>query len=93
MNYEFDFHFLSGNFGVLWDGLKVTLQLALISNVVGLVQWASGARRSTDLSLNNWRRVQGRASWFDGSGRSGGSAASNNRTRLGVWHASDWRRS
>ena len=37
MNYEFDFHFLSGNFGVLWDGLKVTLQLALISNVVGLV--------------------------------------------------------
>jgi len=37
MNYEFDFHFLTGNFGVLWDGLKVTLQLALISNVVGLV--------------------------------------------------------
>lgn len=37
MNYEFDFHFLTGNFEVLWDGLKVTLQLALISNVVGLV--------------------------------------------------------
>jgi polar amino acid transport system permease protein len=37
MNYEFDFHFLTGNFGVLWDGLMVTLQLALIANVVGLV--------------------------------------------------------
>jgi len=36
MNYQFDFHFLSGNFGALWDGLKVTVQLALISNVVGL---------------------------------------------------------
>lgn len=37
MNYEFDFHFLTGNFGALWDGLMVTLQLALIANVVGLV--------------------------------------------------------
>ncbi|MGV8918936.1 MAG: amino acid ABC transporter permease [Pseudomonas sp.] len=37
MNYQFDFHFLTGNYGVLWDGLKVTLQLALVSNVVGLV--------------------------------------------------------
>ncbi|UVJ42152.1 amino acid ABC transporter permease [Pseudomonas sp. LS1212] len=37
MNYQFDFNFLTGNFGLLWDGLKVTLQLALISNVVGLV--------------------------------------------------------
>ena len=37
MNYQFDFHFLTGNWGVLWDGLKVTLQLALIANVVGMV--------------------------------------------------------
>lgn len=37
MNYQFDFNFLSGNFGLLWDGLKVTLQLALVSNVIGLV--------------------------------------------------------
>ena len=37
MNYEFDFHFLSGSVGPLWEGLKVTLQLALVSNVVGLV--------------------------------------------------------
>jgi polar amino acid transport system permease protein len=37
MNYQFDFNFLNGNFGLLWDGLKVTLQLALVSNIVGLV--------------------------------------------------------
>ena len=37
MNYQFDFNFLSGNVGLLWDGLKVTLQLALVSNIVGLV--------------------------------------------------------
>ena len=37
MDYQFDFHFLSGNFGVLWDGLKVTLELALVSNLIGLV--------------------------------------------------------
>ncbi|WP_223541911.1 amino acid ABC transporter permease [Pseudomonas sp. BF-RE-26] len=37
MNYQFDFNFLQGNFGLLWDGLKVTLQLALVSNIVGLV--------------------------------------------------------
>ncbi|NBA93824.1 amino acid ABC transporter permease [Pseudomonas sp. R5(2019)] len=37
MNYQFDFSFLNGNIGLLWDGLKVTLQLALVSNVVGLV--------------------------------------------------------
>ncbi|MGF0238931.1 amino acid ABC transporter permease [Rhodococcus sp. IEGM1300] len=37
MNYQFDFNFLQGNAGLLWDGLKVTLQLALVSNVVGLV--------------------------------------------------------
>lgn len=36
MDYQFDFHFLSGNVGALWDGLKVTLQLALASNVMGL---------------------------------------------------------
>ena len=37
MNYQFDFNFLNGNVGLLWDGLKVTLQLALVSNIVGLV--------------------------------------------------------
>ena len=37
MNYQFDFNFLQGNFGLLWDGLKVTLQLALVSNIVGLM--------------------------------------------------------
>lgn len=37
MNYQFDFNFINGNFGLLWDGLKVTLQLALVSNIVGLV--------------------------------------------------------
>lgn len=37
MNYQFDFHFLTGSFSALWDGLMVTLQLALISNAVGLV--------------------------------------------------------
>lgn len=37
MNYQFDFNFLNGNFGLLWEGLKVTLQLALVSNIVGLV--------------------------------------------------------
>ena len=37
MNYQFDFNFLSGNAGLLWEGLKVTLQLSLVSNMVGLV--------------------------------------------------------
>lgn len=36
MNYQFDFHFLTGNYGALWDGLKVTLQLALVANAIGL---------------------------------------------------------
>lgn len=36
MDYQFDFHFLLGNAGALWDGLKVTLELALLSNIFGL---------------------------------------------------------
>lgn len=36
MNYQFDFHFLSGSLPALLDGLKVTLQLALVSNLIGL---------------------------------------------------------
>lgn len=36
MDYQFDFHFLLGNSGALWDGLKVTLELALLSNIFGL---------------------------------------------------------
>lgn len=37
MNYQFDFHFLHGNAVALWDGLKVTLELALMANIFGLV--------------------------------------------------------
>lgn len=37
MNYQFDFHFLQGNLGALWGGLKVTLELALVANIFGLV--------------------------------------------------------
>ncbi|ARU88963.1 amino acid ABC transporter permease [Pseudomonas sp. M30-35] len=36
MNYQFDFHFLSGSLPALWEGLKVTLELAFVSNVLGL---------------------------------------------------------
>lgn len=36
MNYQFDFHFLSGSLPALWEGLKVTLELALVSNLLGL---------------------------------------------------------
>ena len=37
MNYQFDFHFLGGSLPALLDGLKVTLELALVSNLIGLV--------------------------------------------------------
>ncbi|UXJ55342.1 amino acid ABC transporter permease [Pseudomonas citronellolis] len=37
MNYQFDFHFLSGSLPALLGGLKVTLELALVSNLIGLV--------------------------------------------------------
>lgn len=37
MHYEFDFEFLENSFGVLFDGLKVTIQLALAANLMGLV--------------------------------------------------------
>ena len=37
MNYHFDFHFLNGSLPALLDGLKVTLELALVSNLIGLV--------------------------------------------------------
>ncbi|ENZ7197738.1 amino acid ABC transporter permease [Klebsiella variicola] len=36
MNYQFNFHFLNGNLGALWDGLKVTLELSLMANALGL---------------------------------------------------------
>ncbi|HDS1736524.1 amino acid ABC transporter permease [Pseudomonas sp. BP8] len=36
MNYQFDFHFLSGSLPALLDGLKVTLELALVANLIGL---------------------------------------------------------
>lgn len=36
MNYQFDFHFLNGNFMAIWGGLKVTLELALVANLIGL---------------------------------------------------------
>jgi polar amino acid transport system permease protein len=37
VNYQFDFHFLGGSLPALLDGLKVTLELALVSNLIGLV--------------------------------------------------------
>lgn len=36
MNYAFDFHFLNGSLPALLDGLKVTLELALVANLIGL---------------------------------------------------------
>ncbi|MBO9547840.1 amino acid ABC transporter permease [Pseudomonas sp.] len=36
MNYQFDFHFLNGSLPALLDGLKVTLELALVANLIGL---------------------------------------------------------
>jgi len=37
MNYQFNFHFLSGSLPMLWEGLQVTLKLAVVSNLIGLV--------------------------------------------------------
>ena len=37
MNYHFDFRFLEGSFGALLDGLRVTIELAVASNIMGLV--------------------------------------------------------
>lgn len=37
MHYEFDFAFLENSVGVLFEGLKVTIQLALAANLMGLV--------------------------------------------------------
>ncbi|MFJ4443280.1 amino acid ABC transporter permease [Pseudomonas sp. NPDC089422] len=37
MHYEFDFAFLQNSVGALLEGLKVTLQLALAANLMGLV--------------------------------------------------------
>jgi polar amino acid transport system permease protein len=37
MNYHFDFSFLAGSVGALIDGLKVTIELAVASNLMGLV--------------------------------------------------------
>lgn len=36
MDYQFNFTFLNGNLGALWDGLKVTLELSLMANALGL---------------------------------------------------------
>ncbi|WP_017346034.1 amino acid ABC transporter permease [Pantoea sp. A4] len=36
MDYQFNFNFLNGSFGALWDGLKVTLELSLMANSLGL---------------------------------------------------------
>jgi len=33
MNYQFDFHFLTGSLPLLWEGLQVTLKLALVANL------------------------------------------------------------
>ncbi|WP_027800351.1 amino acid ABC transporter permease [Paraburkholderia dilworthii] len=37
MYYHFDFRFLEGSFGALLEGLKVTIELAVASNIMGLV--------------------------------------------------------
>ncbi|NIE66939.1 amino acid ABC transporter permease [Burkholderia sp. Ax-1719] len=37
MNYTFDFRFLEGSLGSLLDGLRVTVELAIASNIMGLV--------------------------------------------------------
>ena len=37
MSYHFDFNFLAGSLGALLAGLKVTLELAVASNIMGLV--------------------------------------------------------
>jgi polar amino acid transport system permease protein len=37
MNYHFDFSFLEGSAGALLEGLKVTVELALAANAMGLV--------------------------------------------------------
>ncbi|MBB5409022.1 MULTISPECIES: amino acid ABC transporter permease [unclassified Paraburkholderia] len=37
MNYHFDFSFLEGSVGALLSGLRVTLELAIASNAMGLV--------------------------------------------------------
>jgi polar amino acid transport system permease protein len=37
MNYHFDFRFLEGSVGALLDGLRVTIELAVASNIMGLV--------------------------------------------------------
>jgi polar amino acid transport system permease protein len=37
MHYHFDFSFLAGNIGALLQGLKVTIELALAANLMGLV--------------------------------------------------------
>ncbi|HDS1775812.1 TPA: amino acid ABC transporter permease [Pseudomonas putida] len=37
MTYEFDFSFLQGTLPTLWEGLKVTIALALVANLIGLV--------------------------------------------------------
>ena len=37
MNYEFDFSFLENGTAALWNGLKVTVELSLAANLMGLV--------------------------------------------------------
>ena len=37
MNYHFDFSFLTGSFGPLLSGLRVTLELAIAANIIGVV--------------------------------------------------------
>lgn len=54
MNYQFDFHFLNGTLGPLLQGLKVTLQLALAANLMGLVLGFLLCL----LTLNRWRLVR-----------------------------------
>ncbi|WP_049269829.1 hypothetical protein [Pseudomonas aeruginosa] len=57
MNYQFDFHFLGGSLPALLDGLKVTLELALVSNLIGLVA-GFGLSLMTLVSLNQTSAVE-----------------------------------
>ncbi|NIE76231.1 amino acid ABC transporter permease [Pantoea sp. Ap-967] len=60
MTYQFDFHFLSGTLPALLDGLKVTLELALVANLIGL---ACGFVLCL-MTLNRWFFVRWPAQLF-----------------------------
>jgi polar amino acid transport system permease protein len=60
MNYRFDFRFLEGSFGALLDGLRVTIELAIASNIMGL---ALGFALCL-LAMSRWTAVRWPAQLF-----------------------------